>query len=169
MVGPLLPWRPAGRRPARISCGRRSALGRKLVGRIGDAEAFQAGIDRTLHHALAFAGPAVPVRRGGRSAAEAVASGLRLVRPLFLIEGRLNPLQLADQRRALRADGVSVTDLGSSLVDVAQAILPDDAPPALTATLPLTGPRAIGAGRFADWATRAKISSRGPNAIDRPS
>ncbi len=111
----------------------------------------------------------MPARLGGRPAAEGVAPDRRLVRPLFLIERRLNPLQLADQRRALRADGVAVADLRSSLVDVAQAILPDDALPALTATLPLTGPRAIGAGRFCDCATRAKISSRGPNAIERPS
>ena len=102
---------------------------------------------------------------------------------MLLIEGALDPLQFEDQRRTLRPDRI-VVDGRRGLVEIVRSLrrfapgLPlmsllagrhDWTLPALGARLPLIGVGVTGAWPPAERATRAKISSRGPNAIILPS
>src|SRR6195256_416987 len=163
-----------------------AAIGRTSI---PESNALQAGIDGAAHHPLALLGPCCPIAHvglGGAPAILGVTPRMRAARfgMILLIKSLLNASQFADQRRSLRSDRFLAMDFRRSLLESAPSLSPaavgvplfpfvvrihHGMPPALEERLPLIGPGAPAACRPAERATRAKTSSRGPNAIALPS
>src|SRR5262249_62262397 len=116
---PLRTRRPIQGGVAPVSRDGRSAIGAR---RAAEPDAFQASVDGAAHHAFALlfvlaglSGAMALVRRSGAATIMGMTWRTRSAWGMFLIERALNPLQLEDQRCALRSDGFAITAVRGAL------------------------------------------------------